>query len=150
VRSTWLVLAALAGTTGCYKYVETAPSSVSAGTEVAVDLTSVGSANVKEAIGDFVTQVEGSVTEASGAGITLSLTSVKRRGDVSPSTWNGETLRLNGSDIAGVKTRQFSRGRTTAAAVGLGAATVGLVAAIAKATGLIGGSGGTGKPIPPP
>lgn len=150
MRSSWFIVAALAGTTGCYRYVETAPGAVTAGTEVAIDLSSTGTASVKPALGDFVTTVEGNVTEANGAGITLSLVSVKRRGDVSPSTWSGESLHLTSADIAGVKARQFSRGRTTAAWVALGAGTVGLVAAIAKATGLIGGSGGTGKPIPPP
>jgi hypothetical protein len=150
VRSTWFIVAALAGTTGCYRYVVTEPGSITTGTEVAVDLSSAGTASVKSALGDFVTQVEGSVTESNGSGITLSLAAVKRRGDVTPSTWSGETLHLTTADIAGVKTRQFARGRTTAAAVALGAATVGLVAAIAKATGLIGGSGGGGKPVPPP
>lgn len=150
MRSTWFVVAALAGSTGCYRYVETAPSAIAAGTEVAVDLSSAGTLNVKPTLGDFVTQLEGSVLEANGAGITLALMSVKRRGDVAPSTWRGESLTLTTADIAGVKTRQFSRGRTTAAWVALGAAGVGLVAIIAKATGLIDASGSGGKQVPPP
>jgi len=150
VRSTWVIVAALAGTTGCYRYVETAPSAITAGTEIAVDLTSAGTVNVKPALGDFVTQVEGNVTESNGSGITLSLLSVRRRGDVAPSTWSGESLQLTTADIAGVKTRQFSRGRTTAAWAALGAGAVGLVAIIAKATGLIDASGSGGKTVPPP
>jgi hypothetical protein len=150
VRSTWFVVAALASSTGCYRYVETAPSAIATGSEVAVDLSSAGTVNVKPTLGDFVTQVEGSVTEANGAGITLSLMSVKRRGDVAPSTWHGESLILTTADIAGVKTREFSRGRTTTAWVALGAAGVGLVAIIAKATGLIDASGSGGKQVPPP
>ena len=145
----WL-LAVLLVTGGCFRYVAAEPGNLSAGTDVAVDLSAQGTASVRPAIGDFVTQVEGNVTESNGSGITLSLAAVKRRGDVSPSTWSGESIHLAPADIAAVRMREFSRSRTTIAGVALGAATVGLVIAIAKAVGLLETSGGVGKPIPPP
>ena len=150
MRSAWLVGFALVGSSACYRYVPVEPGALPSGTEVAVDLSSTGSANVRPSLGDFATRLEGRVTEADASGITLLLSSVQRRGEVQPSTWNGESIKLASADIAGMKTRQLSRGRTTVAAVALGAASVGLVIAIAKAVGLLEVSGGGGKPIPPP
>lgn len=150
MRSAWFLAVTLIGSSGCYRYVASEPGALKAGTAVAIDLTSSGTANVRPAIGDFVTSVEGSVTESNGSGVTLALMAVRRRGDVSPSTWTGESLHLASADIEGVKTRQFARGRTTVAAVALGAAAVGLVIAIARATGLLEVSGGGGKTVPPP
>jgi hypothetical protein len=141
---------ALLGATGCYRYVASEPGALSPGAEVSIDLSSAGAASVRPSLGDFVTRVEGSVSESDASGFTISLASVQRRGEVTPSTWNGESLRLSLADISGVRTRQFSRGRTTAAAVALGAASVGLVIAIAKAAGLLEGSGSPGRPNPPP
>jgi hypothetical protein len=140
---------ALLGAAGCYRYVASEPGALSPGAEVSIDLSSAGTASVRPALGDFVTRIEGNVASSDASGVTLSLTSVLRRGDVSPSTWNGETIRLAAADVSSVRTREFSRSRTTAAAVALGAASVGLVIAIAKATGLLEVSGGAGKPIPP-
>jgi hypothetical protein len=150
VRSAWLVGFALVGSSACYRYVPVEPSSLASGTEVTVDLSSAGSATVRPSVGDFATRLEGRVSESSTSGITLLLSTVQRRGEVQPSTWNGESIRLSTADIAGMRTRELSRGRTTVAAVALGAATVGLVVAIARAVGLLEVSGGGGKPIPPP
>ncbi len=150
MRAPWLLIVALAGSTGCYRYVPVEPGAVTPGTEVAVDLTSTGTANVRPAVGDFAERLEGRITESSADGLTLQLTSVQRRGEPKPSTWTGETIRLGTADIDGLNLRQFARGRTTVAAVALGAASVGLVIAIAKAVGILEVSGSTGKPIPPP
>lgn len=150
MRAPWLLAVALAGSTGCYRYVPVEPGTLSPGTEVAVELTSTGTANVRPSIGDFATRLEGRITESNAEGLTLQLTSVQRRGEPKPSTWAGETIRLGATDINGVNLRQFARGRTTVAAVALGAASVGLVIAIARAVGILEVSGGGGKPIPPP
>ena len=145
-----ILLIALVGAVGCYKYVPAEPSSLGTGREVSIDLSSAGTVNVRPALGDFVNRVEGTVTQSSSAGITLALQAVRRRGEVASSTWNGESLQLASGDIAGVKTREFSRSRTTASAIALGSIGVGLVIALAKAVGLLETSGGSGKPIPPP
>ena len=146
----WLLLLALAGASGCYKYVAAETTSLTTGREVAIDLSSAGTVNVRPAIGDFVNRVEGTVTQANGPGLTLALSAVRRRGEVSSSTWNGETLQLAPGDIAAVRTKEFSRSRTTISAVALGGVGVGLVYAIARAVGLLETSGGGGKPVPPP
>jgi hypothetical protein len=150
VKAAWVLLIALSGTSGCYKYVAAEPSSLSNGREVAIDLSSAGTVNVRPAIGDFVSRVEGTVTQSSSSGITLALHAVRRRGEVASSTWKGESLELASGDIASVRTKEFSKSRTTASAVALGGLGVGLVIALAKAVGLLENSGGSGKPIPPP
>lgn len=151
MRVSFVVAAVLLGSAGCYNYTTaTDPSDLKQGSEVIIELTSTGAASVRPAIGDFVTTVEGRVSEASAEGITLELMSVKRRGDVSPSTWHGENLRLAAADIDEMRARELSRGKTTVAITALAAASVGLVIAIAKATGLLEVSGGARKPIPPP
>jgi hypothetical protein len=93
--------------------------------------------------------VEGSVTEASPSSITLALQAVRRRGDNAASTWNGESITLASDEIAEVKRRELSRGRTAVASAALAAASVGIVVGIAKATGEASGSAG-GKPSPNP
>lgn len=151
MRASFVLAAVLFGSTGCYNYISaTNPADLTHGAEVSIDLTSTGAANVRPSIGDFVTTVEGRVSEAGPEGITLELMSVKRRGDVSPSTWHGESLQLGISDIGEIQRRELSRGKTAVAITALAAASVGLVIAIAKATGLLEVSGGAGKPIPPP
>jgi hypothetical protein len=133
---------------GCYRYVAKDVTSLAPNTEVSVDLSASGMNNVKPAIGDGVTGVNGRVTEVNGTRFTLALTTVRRRFD-GASNWNGETLQLATTDFDRIREKQLARGRTTAAAVGLGAVGVGLLFVIAKATGLVYSSGG-GKPIPPP
>jgi hypothetical protein len=130
---------------GCYRYVPTEAPTVSSGKRVMIDLTSTGTANVRSALGDFVTSVEGRVSEANSAGMSISLIGVRRRGDSAPSTWSGETLRLASTDIYQVREHELSRSRTTLASVALGATSVAVIVAIARATGLAGGS--SGRPI---
>ena len=150
MKASWVLLIALGAVSGCYRYVATDPTALPSGSEVTIDLTSAGTANVRPAIGDFVNRVEGRVTQVDSSGITLALLAVRRRGDVASGTWSGESLRLARGDIDGMKTKQFSRGRTTVSAIALGGAAVGLVIAFAKAVGILETSGGGGKPVPPP
>lgn len=150
MKAPWILLIAFSGTSGCYKYVAAETSSLSTGREVAIELSSAGTVNVRPSIGDFVSRVEGTVTQSSSSGITLALQAVRRRGEVASSMWKGETLQLASGDIASVKTKEFSKSRTTASAVALGSIGVGLVIALARAVGLLEASGGGGKPIPPP
>lgn len=150
MKASWLFLIALGGASGCYKYIAAETTSLATGREVAIDLSSAGTVNVRPAIGDFATRVEGRITQTDSSGITLALLAVRRRGEVSSSTWNGETLQLASGDIAAVRTKEFSRSRTTASAVALGGIGVGLVIALAKAVGLLQTSGSGPKTGPPP
>ena len=135
---------------GCYRYVPTARTSLAPGAPVEVELTLQGSINAARSIGNNVASVEGTVSNTdSTGGITVSLLSVRRRGENLPSTWSGESLRLSSEDIAEIRGKQLSRGRTVAAWTGLGAASVGLIVVIAKAIENVSGSSG-GRPIPTP
>ena len=148
VAPTILLLVCAVG--GCYRYVAVPRTSLAPGSYVSVALTSRGSANAAPRIGDNVASLEGTVSDTdSSGGMTLSLLSVTRRGENLASTWSGETIRLSSEDIAEIKGKQLSHGRTVAAWTALGAASVVLIVAIAKATDLVGGSSG-GRPIPTP
>lgn len=140
----------LVSAAGCYRYVPTTQSSITPGAPVLVALTLQGSIDVAPRIGQNVASVEGSLsqTDSSGA-LTLSLLSVRRRGENVATMWGGETLRLSSEDIAEVRGKQLSRGRTAVAWTALGAASAGLIIAIARSTDLVGGSTG-GRPIPNP
>lgn len=145
-----IVLLLVSAASGCYRYVPATRSSLAPGASVSVTLTLQGSVNAAPRIGKDVASVEGTLSDADSAGgITLSLLAVRRRGENLASTWNGESIRLSSEDIAEIRRKQLSRGRTAAAWTALGAVSVGVVVGIAKATGLVGGSGG-GRPIPAP
>lgn len=134
---------------GCYHYVPVASNAPPAGSHVAVEISTRGAVNLIPRLGDNVVSLEGELTSADENGITVSVLSVKRRGDLQASNWTGASVTLAGADVIEVKKRQLSKGRTIIASSALGAAMVGLVVAIAKATGLA--SGGTGeRPIPTP
>ena len=145
----WKSLAALPLLAGCYQYVPSARSDLPPATPISVELSPRGTLNVANKIGDNVVTVEGNVTEASNSSLTLALLAVRRRGETAPSTWSGESITLAPDDIYQVKRRQLSRSRTTLASVALGAASVGIVIGIAKATGSASGTVG-GKPSPNP
>jgi hypothetical protein len=149
-RFHWKSVAALPlALAGCYQYVSTDHAGLTPATPVSVELSTRGTLNVTSKIGENVVAVEGSVTEASPSSITLALQGVRRRGDNATSTWNGESITLASDEIANVKRRQLSRGRTAVASAALAAASVGIVVGIAKATGEASGSVG-GKPSPNP
>lgn len=148
VGPTILLLVCAVG--GCYRYVPVPRTSLTPGSHVSVALTSRGSANAAPRIGDNVASLEGTVSQTdSSGGITLALLAVKRRGENLASTWAGESIRLSDEDIAEIRGKQLSRGRTVAAWTALGAASVVVIVAIAKAAEHV--SGGTGgRPIPTP
>jgi hypothetical protein len=144
------ILPLLIAASGCYHYVPVEGHAIPPATQVSVELTSMGSAAVQQSLGDRVEAVEGEVmqTEPNG-GLTLALLSVHRRGEVKPSLWARETLRLGANDINSVSRREISRKRTFVASAALGATAIGLVVAIAKATGAFDGGSGGGKGPPP-
>lgn len=143
------VVLALGTLSGCYRYVATPLTALAPGAHVAVEVSTRGTVNLEPRLGRNVTRVEGTLRSSDATGVTLALLSVRRRGEVQPSTWDGETLHLAGDEIERVQGRQLSRARTIVAATALGAAAVGIVVAIARSTGQA--STGTGpRPIPTP
>jgi hypothetical protein len=144
-----VVVLGLSVVTGCYRYVATPLTSLSPGAHVAVEVTTRGAVSLEPRLGRNVSQVEGTVTSSDATGVTLALLSVRRRGEVQPSTWEGESLHLTGDDIEQLRSRQLSRGRTIVASTALGAAAVSIIVAIARSTGQA--STGTGpRPTPNP
>ena len=132
---------------GCYAYHPTTPAAIGIGSYVRAELTDAGAASVQPAIGTSVLWIEGEVREANERGLTLALRTVNRR-DFGESSWNGETVSLTAGDIRFLNERVLSRGRTTAMVSALSVGGLGLIYAIAHATGLVAGS--TGRPPPPP
>jgi hypothetical protein len=150
VNSVWKSVAALPLIlAGCYKYVEADHAELSPATAVSVELSMRGTINVANRIGENVVAVEGSVRDANPSSITLALQAVRRKGENTMSTWNGESLTLASDEIGQIKRRELSRGRTAVASAALAAASVGIVVGIAKATGQASGTVG-GKPSPNP
>jgi hypothetical protein len=146
----WKCVAALPlALAGCYQYVSTDHAGLSPATSVSVELSTRGMLNVASKIGENVVAVEGSVTQASQSSLTLALQAVRRKGENTTSTWNGESITLASEDMADVKRRELARGRTAVASAALAAASVGIVVGIAKAQGEASG-GVTGKPSPNP
>jgi hypothetical protein len=129
---------------GCYEYrqIDTTRQ-LSAGTYVRVELTDAGTASVAPAIGPYALTVEGMLQSADGQRLTLSLQTVRRRGE-GETNWNGESLALDRSDIRFLNERHTARGRTALAATAFTAAGAALVVAIARAKGLV--SGNAGRP----
>ena len=147
---TLAMLLLVSAVSGCYRYVPVTRSSLAPGASVSVALTSQGSVNAAPRIGNDVASLEGTVSDTdSSGGITLSLLSVRRRGENLASTWSGESIQLSSGDIAEIRGKQLSRGRTAAAWTALGAVSVAIIVGIARATDLVGGSNG-GRPIPTP
>jgi hypothetical protein len=134
---------------GCYKYVSADHAGLAPATPVSVELSARGMTNLAPKIGENVVVVEGDVTDATASSLTLALRGVRRRGDSSVATWNGESITLASDEIGQVKRRELSRSRTVVASAALAAASVGIVVGIAKATGQASGTVG-GKPSPNP
>ena len=145
----WHSIVALPLLAGCYRYVPAKHTELSPATAVSVALSTRGTLNVVNRLGENVSVLEGNVTEASASSLTLALLAVRRRGEVAPSTWSGESITLSPDEIEQVRRRQLSPGRTAIASAVVGAASVGIVVGIAKATGEASGTIG-GKPSPNP
>ena len=145
----WPSIIALPLLVGCYRYVPAKHTELSPANAVSVALSTRGTLNVVNRLGENVAVVEGNVTEATASSLTLALVAVRRRGEVAPSTWSGEFITLSLEDIEQVRRRQLSRGRTAIASAAVGAASVGIVVGIARATGEASGTIG-GKPSPNP
>lgn len=148
MKSALLAVGLSVAAAGCYRNIPTQYQSVATGNDVVVTLTSQGTARLAPSVGDFVTRIEGGVLSSDAGTMTIALHSVTRRGELNPTKFNGETVSLSQGDVSDLFTRQLSRGRTTTAFVVLGAASVAVVIALAKAVGIL-ESSGNGNPTPP-
>ena len=133
---------------GCYSYVPTEASRLSAPEFVRVELTDDGSRHMTAALGEQVQYVEGPVVRAGQSEFTLAVKAVRRRSERLYKEWPGDSIRIPQADVRDMQIKTQSRGKT-AAAVTVGAVSaIALVVVAARAVGLA--VGGNGKQIPTP
>lgn len=137
----------VAQTTACYSYVPSYGKAPSPGEQVALVITDQGRVALGDRMGSGVTRVAGRVIGMEGDDYVVAVTEVRQVNN-QVSHWTGERVNIRKDYIAGVESRQFSRGRTAVAiaAVVAGLALLTLAASLAG-FGFVGpdpGSGGTG------
>ena len=138
-------VAALALGTGCYAYVPTT-SAPAAGTEVAVFLTDRGRAAVTDRVGPEMDQLRGRLLSSTDDSVTIvMLESVTLRG-VS-AQWTEERIAVSRDHLGSIRTRQFSRARTSIVAGTVGVAAV--VFVVAGGLGIGGRNINTDPSLPP-
>ena len=145
VRTT-LVIAALAVTAGCYRYVPAERARVVPGAELRARLTDAGVEEMRRYFGPNVLSVEGPLVSWDGEGLALlSETSVQRAGF--PATFMTDTIQLLPHYVADVEFQKLDGKRTA----GFTAAILGGAAAAILASRAFGGSSegeGGGGPEP--
>lgn len=133
-------LVALALFGGCYSYTRAA-APPQAGTEIEVELTDAGSAELARLVGPNVVSIRGRVNEMSADTVGLAVASVLKRSGTDE-YWSREPLAISRTHIASIATRKFSAARTGALALtAIGGALL-LRSAIELA---VDGGGGKGK-----
>lgn len=134
------------GASACHRYEPVTAAAVARGSNVAVSLTDYGTANLGRLLGMGVGTVEGSLVTVSDSAYTLSVQVVRQRNGIE-TFWRGEQVAIPRSDVAEVRQRRFSRGKSALATLAVIAAAVGVVDAfIGTGSGAQppGGGGGGG------
>lgn len=142
-------LVAVFGVTGCYTYVPTT-TAPTAGADVSVVLTDRGRVALGDRVGTEMDQLHGRLVSSTDSSVVVSMSeSVTLRGI--SAKWTDELVTLNRDSFGSIRTKTFSRGRTTVTAAGIGAAAAILIVSGAVNTG---GSkviqDDSKPPIPPP
>jgi hypothetical protein len=138
---------ALLVTTACYTYDPHTPGDIQPGQRIVVTVNNVGRVALTADIGDDVATATGDLTSVDSAGIHMRVTEANfLSGTTTRMAGVAVTVPTNGAVL--VTTKQFSRTKTTAVVIGIGAA---LIAAI-RAFGIFGFGNGdaVNKPVPPP
>lgn len=126
---------------GCYSYslIASPPQS---GTDVEVELTDSGSADLARLVGPNVVSIRGRVTEFGPDTMRLAVESVLKRSGTDD-YWSNEPLAIGRASLASIATRKFSAVRTGLLAL----SAIGGAIIVRTAVDLaVGSSGGTGKP----
>lgn len=95
---------------GCYSYSRMA-SSPQSGTDVEVELTDTGSADLARLVGPNVVSIRGRVTEFGPDTVRLAVESVLKRSGTDE-YWSNEPLAIGRASLASIATRKFSAVRT--------------------------------------
>ncbi|HEY5087307.1 MAG TPA: hypothetical protein VII66_08135 [Gemmatimonadaceae bacterium] len=133
-----LVACMLMATTACQSYSTVALNALPDGADVQVSLTDSGSNAVASQIGSRAEQLEGKITHADSAGLTLMVSEVTRVGGATE-LGEGRTVSVPSDAIASVRVQSLS---VTQSLLLAGVATV---AAIALGRSLGGGNGTASK-----
>jgi hypothetical protein len=143
-RGTWTaLLLCAASVTGCYtSRLVTAPSP---GATVVLDLNDRARVQLGDRIGPSAASIEGVVQAQGDSGYVVNITSVKYLNGQA-NQWSGERFTVSPALVTQVWQREFSRSKTAALGVSVGAA---ILAAVLK-TNLFGQSSGTPPVSPPP
>lgn len=127
---------------GCYSYSRVA-GTPAVGSDIEVELTDAGAADLARLVGPNVVSIRGRVNELEPDTVRLAVESVMKRSGVDE-YWSKEPLAVSRGSIASVATRKFSASRSVMLALtAIGGAFI-VRAAIETAV-----DGGTDKPRPP-
>jgi hypothetical protein len=111
-----------------------------------VSLTDFGTANLGRLLGMGVGTVEGELQSLTDSALTIAVQLVRQRDGIE-TFWKGEQVTIARSDVAEIRQRRFSKGKSAVATVAVIAAAVGAVEAfIGTGSGSSppGGGGGPG------
>ena len=123
----------------CHRYEPVTAATVARGSSVAVSLTDYGTASLGRLLGMGVGTVEGSLLTVSDSAYTVAVQLVRQRNGIE-TFWRGEQVAIPRVDVAEIRQRRFSRGKSALATVAVIAAALGAVDAFI----------GTGSGGPPP
>lgn len=127
---------------GCYSYSRVA-GSPAVGSDIEVELTDAGAADLARLVGPNVVSIRGRVNEIEPDTMHLAVASVMKRSGVDE-YWSKESVAVARANIASVATRKFSAGRSAMLALtAIGGAFI-VRAAIEAAV-----NGDTDTPRPP-
>jgi hypothetical protein len=144
-RSLCLTLALLLA--ACHRYEPVTAATVDPRANVSVTLTDFGTANLGRLLGMGVGTVEGQLLSLSDSALTIGVQLVRQRNGIE-TFWKGERVTIPRSDVAEIRQRRFSKGKSAVATIAVIAAAVGAVEAFIG-TGS-GGSPPTGSGGPGP
>jgi hypothetical protein len=111
-RSFRLALTSLTLAAGCYS-VEPLATTPTPGTRLAISLNDGGRVALGGAMGPEIRRVDGNLMAKQDSEYVVSVTGVNYLNGTSQA-WQGETVRINTSMVAGLQERKFSKGRTIA------------------------------------
>ena len=131
----------------CHRYEPVTAATVERGADVSVALTDFGTANLGRLLGMGVGTIEGELLSLSDSALTIGVKLVRQRNGIE-TFWKGERVAIPRSDVAEIRQRRFSKGKSAVATMAVIAAAVGAVEAFIG-TGS-GGSPPTGSGGPGP
>lgn len=139
-----VLMFALGVSQGCYTYIPIA-GRADPGATLVLSLNDRGRAEMGEALGSSVAEVEGVLRSENDSVYVLNVSSVKYLNGQS-NEWSGESLTIVKPHVSSLREREFSRGRTMVAAGG----GVGAVLLFALTRSLLGNTPAVFEGPPPP